>query len=159
MRSSRENTREFSRGPEFKDPRKRSRMLDAEVGQSIRYHRKRAKMTLMGLADRLGIAYQQVQKYETGVNRVGAGRIMEIAEVLQIPVAFLFEANNGEAADGVVLSASPQCADVETAAQQRQLLTWFLRISNPEKRKMAVSYVGSLVERRDDRTSEGIESA
>lgn len=129
-----------SQGPAASDRRKRSRVLDAEVGQSIRLHRKNAKMTLQGLADRLGIAYQQVQKYETGVNRVGAGRLMEIAEILNIPVASFFEGPQGRADE----TAAPQ--DAEAAMQGRQLLGAFARISDPQKRRAALAYIRSLAE-------------
>jgi transcriptional regulator with XRE-family HTH domain len=126
-------------GTGMTDRRKHSRLLDAEVGQSIRLHRKNAKMTLQGLADRLGIAYQQVQKYETGVNRVGAGRLMEIAEILNIPVANFFERQYGrrEEADG---------PDPEVALQGRQLLVSFLRIKDAQKRRVALAYIRSLTE-------------
>ena len=115
--------------------RKRSRLLDAEVGQAIRYHRKNAKMTLQGLADRLGIAYQQVQKYETGVNRVGAGRLMEIAEILEIPVANFFVSHG--ASEGV---------EGEATVQGRQLMVWFLRLKDPGKRQLVLDYVHALAD-------------
>ncbi|GAA0541783.1 helix-turn-helix domain-containing protein [Rhizomicrobium palustre] len=118
------------------DRRKRSRVLDAEVGQSIRQHRKSAKMTLQGLADRLGIAYQQVQKYETGVNRVGAGRLMEIAEILNIPVSSFFE--TGHDPEGH--------SDGEAVLMGRQLLTTFMKIKDPQKRKSALTYIRTLAE-------------
>ena len=126
------------------DRRKRSRVLDAEVGQSIRLHRKNAKMNLQGLADRLGIAYQQVQKYETGVNRVGAGRLMEIAEILNIPVANFFESPRGRVEEAAVAAGS--APDPETALQGRQLLVSFLRIKDPQKRRAALAYIRSLAE-------------
>ena len=120
------------------DRRKRSRLLDAEVGQSIRHHRKNAKLTLQSLADRLGIAYQQVQKYETGVNRVGAGRLMEIAEILNIPVASFFD---GARAPG------DEAADESEAAQQgRQIMIAFMRLKDPQKRKTALAYLKSLAD-------------
>lgn len=136
-----EHTMKSSQGTGSTDRRKRSRLLDAEVGQSIRLHRKNAKMTLQGLADRLGIAYQQVQKYETGVNRVGAGRLMEIAEILDIPVANFFEGTRG--ADG---AASTNAPDPEVALQGRQLLVSFMRIKDPQKRRTALAYLRSLSE-------------
>jgi transcriptional regulator with XRE-family HTH domain len=132
-----EHTMKSATGTGSTDRRKRSRLLDAEVGQSIRLHRKNAKMTLQGLADRLGIAYQQVQKYETGVNRVGAGRLMEIAEILNIPVANFFEGSRGEAANA---------PDPEVALQGRQLLVSFMRIKDPQKRRTALAYLRSLSE-------------
>jgi transcriptional regulator with XRE-family HTH domain len=119
------------------DRRKRSRLLDAEVGQSIRQHRKNAKLTLQGLADKLGIAYQQVQKYETGVNRVGAGRLMEIAEILNIPVANFFEAVSGSGEAG---------GDAAATLEGRQLLVAFLKLKDPQKRKSALAYIQSLSE-------------
>jgi transcriptional regulator with XRE-family HTH domain len=120
------------------DRRKRSRLLDAEVGQSIRHHRKSAKMTLQGLADKLGIAYQQVQKYETGVNRVGAGRLMEIAEILNIPVSNFFGAP--------VAATAETTNDSDAALLGRQLLVNFMKIKDPEKRKEALAYIKSLAE-------------
>ena len=120
------------------DRRKRSRLLDAEVGQSIRHHRKNAKLTLQSLADRLGIAYQQVQKYETGVNRVGAGRLMEIAEILNIPVAGFF--------DGSRVPGEDPGGESEIVSQARQIMAAFMRIKDPQKRKAALAYMRSLGE-------------
>jgi transcriptional regulator with XRE-family HTH domain len=134
-----EHTMKSAQGTGSTDRRKRSRLLDAEVGQSIRLHRKNAKMTLQGLADRLGIAYQQVQKYETGVNRVGAGRLMEIAEILNIPVANFFEGPREDPAN---------TPDPEVALQGRQLLISFMRIKDPQKRRTALAYLRSLAEQQ-----------
>lgn len=93
-------------------------------------------MTLQGLADRLGIAYQQVQKYETGVNRVGAGRLMEIAEILGVPVASFFDAPHGE----------PSESEGEAALQARQAAAALLRIKDPQKRKAALAHLRSLAD-------------
>jgi len=120
------------------DRRKRSRLLDAEVGQSIRHHRKNAKLTLQSLADRLGIAYQQVQKYETGVNRVGAGRLMEIAEILNVPVASFF--------DGSRMPGDEPADESDVVLQGRQIVTVFMAIKDPQKRKTALAYLRSLAE-------------
>lgn len=64
---------------------------DTQVGESIRAHRLIARMSQSELAQRLGVSFQQVQKYEKGVNRVGAGRLPLIAEILNIPISTLFE--------------------------------------------------------------------
>jgi transcriptional regulator with XRE-family HTH domain len=60
--------------------------VDVEVGQRIRALRQDAGLSQTQLADELGLTFQQVQKYEKGVNRVGAGRITKIAQVLGVPV-------------------------------------------------------------------------
>lgn len=66
---------------------------DIQVGESIRAHRLMAGMSQSSLADRLGVSFQQIQKYEKGVNRVGAGRLPQIAKIFRIPVGALFDAN------------------------------------------------------------------
>ena len=125
---------------------KRFSILDAEVGMRIRSHRKQAKMTLQVLADRLGIAYQQVQKYETGVNRIGAGRLMEIAEILDIPIASFFSGPSRSAHEkhSSVETAGTINASCDATLQGRQLLVSFLRIKDPNGRKLALAYVRSL---------------
>lgn len=66
--------------------------MDAQVGQAIRAHRLMAGLSQTELADRLGITFQQVQKYEKGMNRVGAGRLSRIARILGVPIATFFGA-------------------------------------------------------------------
>ncbi len=61
---------------------------DVEIGQRIRAQRLNRSMSQTELADRLGVTFQQVQKYEKGVNRVGAGRLEQIAEALGVSRRF-----------------------------------------------------------------------
>lgn len=63
---------------------------DREVGLRIRSLRKSQRMSQTDLADRLGLTFQQVQKYEKGSNRVSAGRLRRIAEIFEVPVSALF---------------------------------------------------------------------
>jgi transcriptional regulator with XRE-family HTH domain len=65
--------------------------VDIHVGQTIRAHRLAAGLAQTDLAQKLGISFQQLQKYEKGMNRVGAGRLSRIARVLNIPVTKFFE--------------------------------------------------------------------
>lgn len=69
---------------------KRPCAADQEVGRRIRMNRLQKGLSQTALANHLGITFQQVQKYERGVNRVGAGRLQKIAEVFGIPVASFF---------------------------------------------------------------------
>ncbi len=70
---------------------KRITERDASVGRKIRAVRLQRKLSQTALADGLGITFQQVQKYENGTNRVGAGRLADMAEILQIPISMFFE--------------------------------------------------------------------
>jgi transcriptional regulator with XRE-family HTH domain len=64
--------------------------VDVEVGHRIRIERLARGLSQTALANQLGVTFQQVQKYEKGVNRVGAGRLTKIAEVLGVPVGAFF---------------------------------------------------------------------
>ena len=61
--------------------------VDVEVGQRIRIQRLQSGLSQTSLAEQLGVTFQQGQKYEKGVNRVGAGRLTKIAKVLGVPVS------------------------------------------------------------------------
>jgi transcriptional regulator with XRE-family HTH domain len=72
---------------------RKSDSTDIAVGQRIRVERLGRRMSQTELAEKIGVSFQQVQKYEKGTNRVGAGRLNRIAEVLGIPVRAFFETN------------------------------------------------------------------
>src|SRR6202040_4309131 len=65
--------------------------VDKYVGSRVRMRRIMLGMSQEKLGEALGPTFQQVQKYEKGTNRVGASRIQQISEILQVPVSFLFE--------------------------------------------------------------------
>lgn len=65
--------------------------VDVHVGKRIRQRRWMVGMTQQQLAEKVGIKFQQIQKYETGMNRVSASRLWEIASALGVPVSFFFE--------------------------------------------------------------------
>jgi transcriptional regulator with XRE-family HTH domain len=69
----------------------RPNQTDIAVGQRIRTFRKDAKLSQSALADQIGVTFQQLQKYEKGTNRVGAGRLMLIARALDVPITAFFE--------------------------------------------------------------------
>ena len=74
---------------------RKSGPLDAMVGAKIRMFRINRGMSQTVLAERIGVTFQQVQKYEKGANRVGASRLSQIASVLGISVGELFEILRG----------------------------------------------------------------
>lgn len=65
--------------------------VDLHVGKRIRHRRWMIGMTQQQLAEKVGIKFQQIQKYETGMNRVSASRLWDIAQVVDVPVSFFFE--------------------------------------------------------------------
>ena len=65
--------------------------IDKHVGSRVRMRRMMLAMSQEKLGDALGLTFQQVQKYEKGSNRIGAGRLQHISKILQVPVSFFFE--------------------------------------------------------------------
>ncbi|MEM6386647.1 MAG: helix-turn-helix transcriptional regulator [Pseudomonadota bacterium] len=68
--------------------------VDVHVGKRVRHRRWLVGMTQQQLAENVGIKFQQIQKYETGMNRVSASRLWDIASALSVPVSFFFEGLN-----------------------------------------------------------------
>jgi len=69
--------------------------VDVHVGKRIRHRRWMVGMTQQQLAEKVGIKFQQIQKYETGMNRVSASRLWDISEALSVPINFFFEGLEG----------------------------------------------------------------
>ena len=72
--------------------------VDQHVGKRIRHRRWLVGMTQQQLADQVGIKFQQIQKYETGANRVSASRLWDISKSLQVDISFFFEGIEGDEA-------------------------------------------------------------
>ena len=73
---------------------KRASSVDASVGARVRYRRNLLGLSQTELGERIGVTFQQVQKYEKGVNRVGAARLQQIATALDVPVTFFYDGDN-----------------------------------------------------------------
>jgi transcriptional regulator with XRE-family HTH domain len=86
-------------------------------------------ITQQHLADNVGIKFQQVQKYETGMNRVSASRLYEIAGVLEVPVGFFFEGLDGDA------TAQPG-ADLFGDREALELVRAYYAIPEPQRRRL-----------------------
>jgi len=71
--------------------------VDVHVGKRVRHRRWMVGMTQQQLADKVGIKFQQIQKYETGMNRISASRLWDIADALSVSISFFFEGLGAEA--------------------------------------------------------------
>jgi transcriptional regulator with XRE-family HTH domain len=105
--------------------------VDAHVGKRIRHRRWMVGMTQQQLADRVGIKFQQIQKYETGMNRVSASRLWDIAEALGVTISFFFEGLDDarEAPHGV---AGDMLADKEA----QELVRSYYAIPETQRRRL-----------------------
>jgi transcriptional regulator with XRE-family HTH domain len=118
---------------------KKPDLIDIEVGQRIRIQRLAAGLSQSELAERIGVTFQQVQKYEKGTNRVGAGRLTKIARVLNVPVGSFFDGR--EEIDQVAQQGleSPLAAMAQPYAYR--LLRAYATISDPDLRQTIVDFV------------------
>ena len=116
---------------------------DIELGKRIRLRRVEQKISQAELGDKLGVSFQQVQKYEKGANRIGASRLQSIASALSVPIAFFFEGlSSSERADTVV--ADDDTARFVTSLEGRELNRAFARISDQKVRRRVIELVRSL---------------
>lgn len=89
--------------------------------------------TQQQLAERVGIKFQQIQKYETGMNRVSASRLWDIANVLDVPVSFFFE---GMDAAGAAGDGADMPADIMTDKEALELLRSYYAIPENQRRRL-----------------------
>ena len=115
--------------------------VDQYVGSRVRMRRLMLGMSQEKLGENLGITFQQIQKYEKGTNRIGASRLQQIAQVLQVPVSFFFEgAPGGSALDGDAPSPS-FVSDFLASADGLALTRAFTRLKDPKLRRRIVELV------------------
>src|SRR5215471_3670946 len=117
---------------------------DRHVGSRVRMRRIMLAMSQEQLAEALGLTFQQVQKYEKGANRIGAGRLQQISQILQVPVAFFFEgAPNALAphdSSGSALSMA-EIDDFVSDLDGLRLMRAFMRINAALRRGMLVQEI------------------
>lgn len=80
--------------------------VDIHVGKRVRMRRILVGLTQSKLAQALGITFQQVQKYESGVNRIGSSRLYHISQILNVPVAYFFDEMSNEVSKGSTILQS-----------------------------------------------------
>lgn len=124
--------------------------VDKYVGSRVRMRRIMLGMSQEKLGEALGLTFQQVQKYEKGTNRVGASRIQQISEILQVPVSFLFDGGPSGAAgtDGFSEGISPTyVSDFLATSEGLTLTRAFTRITDAKLRRSIVELVEQIAAR------------
>ena len=112
---------------------KRAQKIDKVIGRNIRIHRLARKMSQTELGDQLGVSFQQVQKYENGTNRVGSGRLYQIAAALGVHVSSLFK--GGETTER---AAEAGLLDLLAEPQSVRLIRAFSKITDTAVRRSLV---------------------
>jgi len=124
--------------------------VDRFVGERIRLYRSMIGMSQQKLAENLGVTFQQLQKYERGENRIGAGRLLTVATVLGIPITFLLDEEGFSQRHGSEHSMAGGALD--TARDAYAIGRAFSQITDPEIRRTITTLVQSLA--RQSETSD-----
>ncbi|HXR95790.1 MAG TPA: helix-turn-helix transcriptional regulator [Rhizomicrobium sp.] len=119
---------------------KKANPIDVQVGNRVRIRRMLIGMSQEKLGDLLGLTFQQVQKYEKGINRIGAGRLFEIARILDVPVYFFYD-GVGAASDSL---AGAPVMEFVSSNEGLQLSLAFMKIKDAKVRKRVLDLVKSL---------------
>ena len=130
-------------------PKKQASPIDVHVGNRMRLRRMLIGMSQEKLGELLGLTFQQVQKYEKGVNRIGAGRLFHIASLLSVPIGYFYE--------GAIMADQVTAGFAETddntlvmeflsSNEGLQLSLAFMNIKDPKVRKRVLDLVKSLSE-------------
>jgi transcriptional regulator with XRE-family HTH domain len=127
--------------------------IDKHVGSRVRMRRMMLSMSQEKLGGALGLTFQQVQKYEKGTNRIGASRLQQISQILQVPVAFFFEGapTLQPQPDGAAMPApSPTyVSDFLATSDGLALTKAFMRIKEQRLRRRIVDLVEEIAELDD----------
>jgi transcriptional regulator with XRE-family HTH domain len=131
-------------------PKKQASEIDAHVGQRIRLRRMLLGMSQEKLGNLLGLTFQQVQKYERGVNRIGAGRLFEIAKILGVKIEYFYEGVEEKGAGFSEGAAAPPIMEFVSSGEGMQLSLAFMRIKDIKIRKRVVDLVKEIAEDTKD---------
>jgi transcriptional regulator with XRE-family HTH domain len=123
---------------------RRANPIDVHVGGRVRLRRMLLGMSQEKLGEHLGLTFQQIQKYEKGINRIGASRLFDLAQVLAVPVQFFYEelaASGGNGAGFAERPAESYAAEFLGSREGLELNKAFARISDPRVRRSIVDLV------------------
>lgn len=131
--------------------------IDVHVGSRLRLRRLMLGLSQTQLANRVGLTFQQIQKYERGGNRIGASRLYELAESLDVPVSYFFDDMAEATARAGGATGSRSGRRVEPAvidAPESRILSAYYRIGDPSVQKSLFGLMRAFGRMRDDESAE-----
>lgn len=134
-------------------PGRKPNPMDIHVGSRVRLRRMVIGMSQEKLGEKMSLTFQQIQKYEKGTNRIGASRLYQLAQIMDVPVQFFFEdapvayVNRGAAMAGFAESKTEAfLLDFLNSRDGLELNRAFVKITDPKVRKRVVELVRALSE-------------
>ncbi|MCK6417401.1 MAG: helix-turn-helix domain-containing protein [Alphaproteobacteria bacterium] len=127
--------------------------VDVHVGNRLRIRRSLLGLSQEKLAEAVGLTFQQVQKYERGINRISAGRLFQFSRILDVPITYFYEQvqNIGRSAYAGLSDDGPDDYiaddDVMNNKETLALVRAYYAIKDPEARKDIVKFIKSMADR------------
>ncbi|GAA5098541.1 helix-turn-helix transcriptional regulator [Bartonella acomydis] len=133
------------------ETRKKPDPIDIYVGTRIRLRRNILGLTQEKLGEKLGVTFQQIQKYEKGTNRIGASRLQAIAEIMDVPVSYFFDKGlQTQHVEGFTESDN-DFIDFCSSNEGIQLMRAFTNISDAKVRRKIIDLAKALSEEEYDK--------
>jgi transcriptional regulator with XRE-family HTH domain len=121
---------------------------DQEVGRRVRARRLECRISQTELANKCGVTFQQVQKYEKGVNRIGASRLERIASALEVPVTFFFDGSSSATPRRGAPKAAESVFDFVQTSGAVRVVKAFHSIKSRKSRQLLVQMCEQLADGR-----------
>lgn len=121
--------------------------VDEHVGLKLKIKRSALGITQHELGDMVGVTFQQIQKYERGANRIGAGRLYEFAKILNVPINYFYDGFNEKNSKNYVYNNEPECDKL--IISDREIITlvkYFSRIKNKKIRNSITNMIKTLTD-------------
>ena len=131
--------------------------VDVHVGRRLRLKRTILGLSQEAVGKEIGVTFQQIQKYERGINRMGASRLFDFAKALGVPVAYFFERYGDYAMDEVSAYAlgEPAAAGYEhekvNNRETLEVMRAYYRIKSPSVRKRIIDLIKAMADEGDDK--------
>ena len=129
--------------------------VDRRLGQRVRTRRLEIGMSQERLAEILGVTFQQVQKYEKGVNRIAASRLFDISSALDMSIARFFEGIGSAKRGGVAEEGEGFIHDALSTPEGMQLMTLFASIKSQKVRRRVVELVKAITDEHAENNKRG----
>lgn len=127
--------------------------VDIHVGKRLRLRRTILGLSQEAIGNAIGVTFQQVQKYERGVNRMGSSRLFDFSRILTVPVSYFFEELDNTASSpaplsGVAEDAAPFEHEKMSSRETLEMMRAYYRITDPHVRKRVFELIKSLADEK-----------
>jgi len=129
--------------------------VDIHVGQRLRVRRSLLGLSQEKLAEAIGLTFQQIQKYERGLNRISAGRLYRFSQILQVPITYFYEKVGLETDNKMMAEMSDKdqdslvSDDLMNSKETLELVRLYYSIENPQMREDIFKFIKSMAEHTD----------